>query len=34
LDSEKRILGKRIPIEEFNKFIEFQEKQAVSKKKI
>lgn len=34
LDSEKRILGKRIPIEEFNKFIEFQEKQAVSKKKL
>ena len=34
LDSEKRILGKRIPIEEFNKFIEFQEKQAASKKKI
>lgn len=34
LDSEKRILGKRIPIEEFNKFIEFQEKQAASKKKL
>ena len=26
LDSEKRILGKRIPIEEFNKFIAFHEK--------
>jgi thiol-disulfide isomerase/thioredoxin len=26
LDSEKRIIGKRIPIEEFNKFIEFHEK--------
>ena len=34
LDSEKRILGKRIPIEEFNKFIEFHEKQEVNKKKI
>lgn len=34
LDSEKRILGKRIPIEEFNKFIEFHEKQSANKKKI
>jgi thiol-disulfide isomerase/thioredoxin len=34
LDSEKRILGKRIPIAEFNKFIEFHEKQADGKKKI
>jgi thiol-disulfide isomerase/thioredoxin len=34
LDSEKRILGKRIPIEEFNKFIAFHEKkQDTSKSK-
>ncbi|MCP9766896.1 DUF4369 domain-containing protein [Lacihabitans sp. LS3-19] len=32
LDSEKRILGKRIPIEEFNKFIEFHEKKQDSLK--
>jgi hypothetical protein len=27
LDSEKRIIGKRIPIEEFDRFIEFHERQ-------
>ena len=32
LDSEKRIIGKRIPIEEFDRFIEFHEKQAQAKK--
>ncbi len=30
LNSEKRIIGKRIPIEEFNRFIEFYEKQHPS----
>ena len=34
LDSEKRILGKRIPIEEFNKFIEFHEKKSMTQKKL
>ena len=33
LDSEKRILGKRIPIEEFNKFIEFHEKKQEAAQK-
>jgi thiol-disulfide isomerase/thioredoxin len=32
LDSNKRILGKRIPIDEFNKFIEFHEKKEEAKK--
>ncbi|WP_341226179.1 redoxin domain-containing protein [uncultured Arcticibacterium sp.] len=31
LDSEKRIIGKRIPIEEFDRFIEFHEKQMARK---
>ncbi len=35
LDSQKRIIGKRIPIEEFSKFIEFHErKEEALKKKI
>ncbi len=35
LDSQKRIIGKRIPIEEFSKFIEFHErKEDALKKKI
>jgi thiol-disulfide isomerase/thioredoxin len=31
LDSEKRIIGKRIPIEEFDRFIEFHERQQTRK---
>jgi peroxiredoxin len=33
LDSQKRIIGRRIPIEEINKFIEFHEKKANSESK-
>ena len=32
LDSEKRIIGKRIPIEEFDRFIEFHERQLARNK--
>ncbi|MBK9936599.1 MAG: AhpC/TSA family protein [Cytophagaceae bacterium] len=32
LDSEKRIIGRRIPVEEFNKFIEFHEKKVQAEK--
>ena len=31
LDSQKRIIGKRIPIEEFDRFIEFYERRNGSK---
>jgi thiol-disulfide isomerase/thioredoxin len=33
LDEQKKIIGRRIPIEEFNKFIEFHEKKKESLKK-
>jgi peroxiredoxin len=34
LDSQKRIIGRRIPIEEINKFIEFHEKKVNAEKKV